>query len=346
MDKQKILVVDDNEINRQILHELLCDEYTIIECANGVEALDIVRMNVSSLSLILLDIMMPELDGIGLMNILKKEGATLSVPVIFITAANITESSGLKMGAVDFITKPFDPDIVKLRVNNHIRLKNYRDHLEALIAYDVASSDKAWETTLETLASVAEYRSTDYISKTITLKNLTSLMLDKLKSADDDRFYYSDEETEAIKCAAMTVDIGKIRIPESILLKPGKLTDEEFAVMKGHSEYGALITESFADGNNDLYVEHCKKICKYHHEKWDGTGYPDKLSGTKIPASARIVALLHVYNALTSKRPYRDALSHEEALKVIETERGKYFDPDITDIFLEFHHEFDEARHV
>lgn len=344
MLKPKILVVDDSDFNRKILINNLIDDYDILEASNGVEAINLINKNIASLSLVLLDIMMPELNGIEVLKILKQNGTLASIPVILITAADSNEAYGLQLGAVDFIAKPFDPKIVKTRVDTHIKLKDYRDRLEELIEYNMRSMDDVWDNAIDAFATVIEFRNLDLIDHTKKIKELTKRMLSKMMEKHGYDFTYSHEDRRAIISVMPLCDIGKICISESVLFKTDKLNKEEFEEIKKHCEFGSEIAVKFlnnSNNSNENYVRFCKDICLNHHENWDGTGYPNGLKKEEIPLSARIASLVDVYDALVSPRVYRNPYSHSEAVKIINRELGKKFDPSLVCIFLQIEKEIE-----
>lgn len=333
MNKRKILIVDDSEFNRKILINALEEDYDIIEAANGLEAIKLVDKNITSIALILLDIMMPELNGIEVLKILGENGTTNSIPVILITAADSNEAYGLQLGAVDFIPKPFDPCIVKTRVDTQVKLKDYRDKLEELLAFNMKDQEDIWGNAIDTFATLSEFRNLDLIKNVKKSKFFTKLILCKIIESDEIVSNYTSEDHKAIINVMPLRDIGKIYLPEKIIFKPDKLTDVEFEICKKHTEFGCDIAVKFLNDVNKTYIKHCTDICKYHHENWDGSGYPYGLKNTEIPLSARIAAIVDVYDALVSQRVYRDSYTHEQAVKIIEKEESKKFDPQIINIF-------------
>ncbi len=333
MARQRILVVDDSEFNRKVLVNVLKDEYDTIEASNGREALDIINKNLATISLVLLDILMPEMTGIEVLKTLNDAGIASLIPIILITAADSEEEYGLNLGAVDFITKPFDPNIVRTRVKNHMKMKNVRDMLEELVSFNMNRSENIWEATIEMLANVIEFRSFENFKNYDKIKKITKILIDELLESG----IYSSEINSVganfILTAAPLCDIGKIFVPEYILFKNSQLTDDEFEIMKKHTLNGAKIIEKCLTTASDKYIKCCKDVCLNHHEKWDGYGYPNGLSGDEIPISARIIAITDVFDALITGRPYRRAFSNTEAIKMIEERAGKDFDPVIVNAF-------------
>ena len=334
--RPQILIADDFELNRMILKNLLEDDYDIIEAVDGIDTIDMVTKNLSTISLILLDIMMPGLDGFEVLEILESYGLLMTIPVILITASQLKEfeKKGLAMGAVDFISKPFDNDIVRKRVDVQIKFKLYRDNLTELVEISVQKLDSVWDIVLNTLASVIEYRSIESGEHVHRTQTLTKMMLDKMKESPDHKFNLGEKDVGSIIKASTLHDIGKIGIKDGILLKPGKLDSDEFEQIKQHSLIGDDIAKRFLTSDNEDYVKYCREVARYHHEKWDGTGYPDNLKETEIPLAARIVSIVDVFDALMSDRVYKKAYPFEESIDIIKESSGKNFDPVLVDIFL------------
>ena len=331
-----ILVVDDMEINRMILCDMLQDDYQIVEATGGGEALRLLFEENLRPAVVLLDIMMPDIDGFQVLEQLSLHEETNKIPILFITAADTSEdeSRGLKAGAVDYITKPFNLDIVRARVDNHISLARYHNELEKLVAIKAAEVTKTYESTLEVLATIIEYRSLetgDHIRRTTLLTDAT---IEKMLGVDAFRAKLLEENLNSMIKASALHDIGKIGISDSILLKPGKLTHEEFEIIKTHPTIGNEIIDSIASTlpDNDLYLKYAQDICHYHHERWDGNGYPRGLKGEEIPIAARTISVVDVYDALVSPRCYKSAYSHEESLRIIMEGSGTQFDPNICDL--------------
>ncbi len=339
---EKILLVDDNATNLKILHDTLDNlGYHLLVAKNGEGALAIARK--TTLSLILLDIMMPEMDGYEVCERLKAEEKTRDIPVIFITALSddADEAKGLALGAVDYITKPFNPDLVRARVRNHLELKRYRDYLEQLVEERTREIALTQAITIESLATLAEYRDPETGGHIKRTQNYVKALAMHLKQHPRFRDELADENIELLYRSAPLHDVGKVGVPDLILLKAGKLTDEEFEEMKKHTNYGhdALhITEQKLGQNS--FLRCAKEIAFTHQEKWDGSGYPLGLKADQIPISGRLMALADVYDALISKRIYKPPLPHEEAVRIITEGSGKHFDPDIVDAFLALEHTF------
>ena len=330
--KNSILVVDDDPVNIMHLTEILDKDYELYAAKDGMTAIQ--KALKLRPDLILLDIIMPEMNGYQVMERLKTHPELANIPVIFVTGLDKQENEilGLHAGARDFITKPFRAEIVKLRVDNHIELTNHRQNLEELVAGKVKELISTKETFLETLAAMIEYRSLDVGQHIQRTKRLTGILIDHLLTTEKHGPVLLSENINTIIMASSLHNIGKIGIPDSILLKPGKLTEDEFTRIKTHTTIGSEMIRSIK--STDDYTRHSYDIVRYHHERWDGTGYPDGLKGLEIPLTARIVALVDVYDALTSERCYKSAVSHEEAMQIMHDGAGCHFDPDIVQAML------------
>ena len=337
-----ILLVDDNTTNLQLLHETLDGlGYKLLIAKNGKSALSIAQKAMPSL--ILLDIMMPEMDGYEVCRRLKAGEKTASIPVIFITAMtdDEDEAKGLEFGAVDYITKPFNPELVKARVRIHLELKHHRDHLEHLVNERTRRLALVQAVTIESLATLAEYRDPETGGHIKRTQNYVKALAVHLREHPRFRAQLDDATIELLYLSAPLHDVGKVGVRDHILLKAGKLTDEEFEEMKRHTVYGrdALqITEQKL--GKDSFLHHATEIAYTHQEKWDGSGYPQGLEGDAIPISGRLMAIADVYDALISKRVYKPPFSHEDAVKIIVEGKGRHFDPDVVEAFLELENTF------
>lgn len=330
-----ILVVDDIDMNVMILEEILTGDYRLLTANNGKQALDVLRSSPVLPKIILLDVMMPEMSGREMFEIMKTDDTFKRIPVIFITAENDSESELLAAGAVDFISKPFKPEIVKLRVRNQIALKNYSDSLEQMVAEKAAEATKTLDNALQGLANVIEHRDLESGEHVKRTQFYVRMLTDHLISIGS---VYADALMEAqpdmiMKSMALH-DVGKIAIPDRILLKPGRLDPEEYDIMKTHTTRGKEIIGELGDVKSSLYLKHCEDICYGHHERWDGKGYPRQLAGEEIPLSARLAALADVYDALVCARVYKAAIPYEVALRIILDGKGTQFDPVITDALV------------
>jgi len=343
MDRQKtIMIVDDTEMNIVILVEALQDDYDLIVAINGIDAIELLEDQKPDL--ILLDIMMPEIDGYEVLKKLKGNPDLEHIPVILLSAITDSDSKnkGFSLGAVDYVTKPFEIIEVKARVRTQIRLEEARLVLEnqnIVLEEKVKERTRLIErtnfATIYCLAALAETRDPEtgaHIKR--TQKYIKELALE-LSDKEEYKDVLTREYIELLYKSAPLHDIGKVGIKDSILLKPGKLTVEEFEEMKNHTTYGG---ESLMVGIKELgqesFLTLAKEIALTHHEKWDGSGYPRGLSKKEIPISGRLMALSDVYDALISKRVYKEAYTHEEAKNIILEGRGIHFDPDVVDAFI------------
>ncbi|MCL2068520.1 MAG: response regulator [Oscillospiraceae bacterium] len=294
--------------------------------------------------IILLDIVMPNIDGYGVISLLKKSKATADFPVIFLTAMTNTkdEIKGLSYGAVDYIFKPFSADLLLQRVGLHLQLRRYSIGLEEMVAKKTRDIYRLQDSILETVSELVEHRDDitgGHISRT---QNYLRLLVNRLIQSGIYAEELSSWDVDAFVMSSKLHDIGKISISDSILMKPGKLTDEEFEIVKGHAAFGRKIIERMESNNEENpFLEHAKLLAGSHHEKWDGTGYPYGLKGEQIPLQGRLMAVIDVYDALTNDRPYMKACTHGEAVNIIKEGFGTHFDPLICGVFLEHQGEFE-----
>jgi putative two-component system response regulator len=338
--KPAVLVVDDVDMNVMILEEILKDDYSILTANNGKEALEVLKKVSVLPKILLLDVFMPEMNGYELLELIKADDNFKRIPVIFITTSD-SESEALAAGAVDFISKPFLPEIVKLRVRNQIALKNYSDSLEEMVAEKAEEAVRTLNNALQGLANVIEHRdleSGEHVKRTQLYVGALINHLIKTNSI------YAKEllelQPDIIVRSMALHDVGKIAIPDRILLKPGRLDPEEYDIMKTHTIRGKEIIGELGDVNSSLYLKLCEDICYGHHERWDGKGYPRQLKGEEIPLAARLASLADVYDALVSARVYKSALPYADAVKIISEGRDTQFDPIITDALIEIKDEF------
>ncbi|MDR1735306.1 MAG: response regulator [Oscillospiraceae bacterium] len=348
MKKEVILVVDDMEINRDILESILESEYTVVQAASGVEAINMIFSAAVMPSLVLLDIMMPEMDGLTVLAKMKENPLTARIPVIFITAADPdnTETRGLSLGAADYIAKPFNASVVKIRIANQLTIQKYQAHLEELVDQKVAELVRSKDKMLNNMANVIEYRNLESGQHVKRTSGMTRILLDFLRNHSEYGRNVPPRDEDIIVKSVPLHDIGKIAIPDNILLKPGALTKEEFEVIKTHSAIGSEIIDTMLDEEDPSFRKHCRDICRHHHERWDGRGYPDGLSGEEIPLSARILAIVDVYDALVSPRIYKLPFSHEDAVKIITESSATQFDPQLVKAFLEVQDQFESFDRV
>ncbi len=341
LSSSTVLVVDDTETNIDILLETLGDEFDVSVAMDGEGALESVEDELPDL--ILLDIMMPGMDGYEVCAKLKSDERTKNIPIIFVTAMGeeADEAKGLGLGAVDYIAKPFRPGLVKARVYNHLELKHHQDHLEDLVRERTRELELTQEVTIESLATLAEYRDPETGGHIKRTQNYVRLLAEYLSKMPKFSELLNRDTIEMLYKSAPLHDIGKVGVQDNILLKPGKLTDEEFEEMKNHTVYGReAIKAASGKLGSQSFLAFAEEIAYTHQEKWDGSGYPQGLSGEAIPFSGRLMALADVYDALISKRVYKPPFPHKKAVAIISEGKGQHFDPDMTDAFLELEEEF------
>ncbi|NMM42885.1 two-component system response regulator [Rhodospirillaceae bacterium KN72] len=348
-----ILVVDDTPENLSLMSDLLRDDYRVKVATNGEKALRIAAGD-SGPDMILLDVMMPGMDGYEVCRRLKADPATKDIPIIFLTARTDPEDErvGLELGAVDFITKPVNPPLVQARVRNHLIVKTHADllrdkadWLESEVQARTRDIERIKEVTIVAMASLAETRDNETGNHIRRTQNYVRALAEHLSTHPDFASELTPEAVELLYKSAPLHDIGKVGIPDSILLKPGKLTPDEFEIMKTHPTLGAeaiSAAEEGLDEKDSSFLRYAREISQYHHEKWDGSGYPFGLKGDDIPVSGRLMAVADVYDALISKRVYKPAFPHEKAVSLILEGRGGHFDPRIVDAFAEIADRFDE----
>ncbi|MDR2610805.1 MAG: response regulator [Clostridiales Family XIII bacterium] len=331
--KQKLLIVDDIEINRMIIAELFSGKYEVIEARDGKEALDVINA-VPDIAIVLLDIVMPVMDGLAVLNAMKESGRINSVPVIIVTGRDDDDMAlkSYSLGVSDIIHKPFNTAIVNQRVTNVIDLYSYKNHLEEKLEEQKnellrqESRIKQMNFSLiDTLSATVEFRDLESGKHIQRTRLLIKLILQNLRRD----YAISNEQIELISSASALHDVGKITIPDAVLLKPGRLTSGEFEVMKTHTTRGSEIIDRLNMLHDNEYYTYCHDICLYHHERYDGNGYPDKLKGEDIPLWAQAAGLTDVYDALTSKRVYKDAYSHEKAIDMIMDGECGQFNPEL-----------------
>ncbi|MCS5699157.1 two-component system response regulator [Cyanobium sp. FGCU-52] len=350
-DPATILVVDDNPDNLDLMAGLLQDRYRVKVAISGEKALQIACSD-NPPDLILLDIMMPGLSGYQVCEQLKQERVTQGIPIIFLTAMAATEDEtrGLELGAVDFITKPVNPPIVLARVAAQLQLKAAADvlrdqnsWLEAEVQRRTRDLIAIQDVTIQMMAGLAETRDSETGNHIRRTQHYVKALAQQLRSHPRFGSQLDDRTIDLLFRCAPLHDIGKVGIPDRILLKPGRFTPEEFAIMQTHTTLGrdAIATAERQLGVEVDFLRVAKEIAYSHQEKWDGSGYPQGLAGEAIPFSARLMALADVYDSLISPRIYKEAMGHEEAVAIIEAGRGRHFDPDVVEAFRavagEFH---------
>ena len=336
MTKQRILVVDDTPANIKVLNDLLKHDYQISYATNGLKALEIAQSE-NRPDLILLDIMMNEMDGYEVIRQLKARPDTRKIPVLFVTAKREVsdETFGLSLGAVDYITKPISPPIVKSRVKTHMSLHLHQEHLEDLVAQRTLQLRDGYIDTVHRLTKASEYKDEETGAHIKRISYYTKKLAYQMEM--------NNEFCETIFYASPMHDIGKVAIPDSVLGKQGPLDDKEWAVMKTHSEIGAQILK----GSDSPYLKMAVDIAGCHHERWDGKGYPKGLKGDQIPLTARIMNICDQYDALRSKRPYKPAFSQEKTVSIITEGDGRtmpeHFDPHVLSAFKKSIKLFDDV---
>lgn len=315
--KQKILIVDDSEINRAMLKEILGEGYEYLEAENGLRAIEILRRR-TDIALVLLDLIMPEMDGFDVLRVMQCYAWQEEIPVIVISAAedNRSVERAYDMGVADYIRRPFERVMVLRRVKNALMLYAKQKRLTRLVTDQVYEKEHNGVLMISILSHVVEFRNSESGQHVLHIRTLTGLLLHQLVQKTD-RYQLDESDISLISTASALHDIGKIMIPEEILNKPGRLTEEEYATIKTHTTEGARILKELAIGQDEPLVKVAHAICRWHHERWDGGGYPDRLKGDEIPIAAQVVALADVYDALTSERCYKQSYSHEKAVDMI-----------------------------
>ena len=336
--KQKILIADDSEMNRELLAAILEEEYDIIQVNDGVQAVDCLQRHAEEISLLLLDIVMPHMDGFEVLSYMNKEHWIDSIPVVIISSENspIYIKRGYDLGATDFIGKPFDANMVLRRSTNAILLGAKQRRMTSIVSNQIYEREKSSKLMINILSHIVEFRNGESGLHVLHIQTITEMLLRQLVQKENNRYALSKEQIRMITTASALHDIGKISIPDEILNKPGRLTAEEFAVIKGHSMAGAnMLSELPLDQKEEPLVKTAYEICRWHHERYDGGGYPDGLKGEEIPVSAQVVALADVYDALTSERCYKDAYSHEKAIEMILAGQCGAFNPLMLECLLD-----------
>lgn len=336
--KQKILIADDSEMNRELLAAILEEEYEIIQVNDGVQAVDCLQRHAEEISLLLLDIVMPHMDGFEVLSYMNKEHWIDSIPVVIISSENspIYIKRGYDLGVTDFIGKPFDANMVLRRSANAILLGAKQRRMTSIVSNQIYEREKSSKLMINILSHIVEFRNGESGLHVLHIQTITEMLLRQLVQKENNRYALSKEQIRMITTASALHDIGKISIPDEILNKPGRLTAEEFAVIKGHSMAGAnMLSELPLDQKEEPLVKTAYEICRWHHERYDGGGYPDGLKGEEIPVSAQVVALADVYDALTSERCYKDAYSHEKAIEMILAGQCGAFNPLMLECLLD-----------
>ncbi|MGN0578184.1 MAG: HD domain-containing phosphohydrolase [Ruminiclostridium sp.] len=314
----RILIVDDSEINRVLLSEILSSEYEIIEADSGDAALQILNKSASEIDLVLLDVVMPGTDGYDVLECMNRYGIIEEVPVIMISAESSTDfiTKAYDMGAADYVGRPFEAAVVQRRVKNAITLYAKQRRLVDIVASQIYEKEKNNKLMVAILSHIVEFRNGESGAHVVHINIITELLLHQLVKKSK-RYDISMADIRLISTASSLHDIGKIAIPDNILNKPGRFTPSEYEIMKTHSEIGAAMLKNLSDFQSEPLLKASYEICRWHHERYDGKGYPDGLKGDEIPISAQVVSIADVYDALTSERCYKKAYTHEKAIEMI-----------------------------
>ena len=333
--KQKILIVDDAKFNRDILKEILGDAYNYLEAENGKQAIQMIGENIG-IDLMLLDINMPQMNGFEVLEIMKRSQCIAETPVIMISSEDAVDTmrKAYELGITDYITRPFDSVIVKKRVQNTLDLYMNQKHLINVVYDQVYEKEENNNIMIQIMSNILGSRNSESREHILHIKTATEMMLRQLVKVTD-VYPLTEADIALITTASSLHDIGKIRIPEEILNKPGRLTDEEFKIMKKHSELGAAIIKDMDFPQDHPLVHTAWEICRWHHERWDGKGYPDGLKGEEIPICAQVVSIVDVYDALTSERCYKKAFDHDTAIQMILDGQCGQFNPTLLNCLKE-----------
>lgn len=353
----KILIVDDIKLNREMLTNILKDEYEIVEANNGVEAWEIIIKERKSLFAVLLDLNMPEMDGFQVIEKMRQNKLMDSIPVLIISVENQkeTERKCMELGVADFISKPFDNLIVKKRVQNIVNYYTYKNHLEEKVENQMITLRKQYKVLqvqadklqkkndeiINIVGNVAEYRSLESGNHIRRVKQYTRILGEYVKD-NYPEYGITKEKLDIIVSASALHDIGKVAIPDSILLNPGRLTDDEFDYLRSHTIRGCELLEDFKNVWSEEYLKVGKEICRSHHERYDGKGYPDGLVGDEIPISAQLVSIVDVYDAMTNERFYKGALAIERVFYMITNGECGIFSPKLLEAFRKVKPKFEE----
>ena len=336
--RKKILIADDSEMNRDLLAAILEDEYDIVQANDGVKAVDYLQKHAEELSLVLLDLVMPQMDGFEVLAYMNKEHWIDYIPVIIISAEDSPAyiKRGYDLGVTDFIGKPFDGNMVRRRSANAILLGAKQRRMTRIVTDQIYEREKSSKLMVSILSHIVEFRNGESGLHVLHIQVITDMLLRHLVQKEQNPYAISKEQIGLISTASALHDIGKITIPDEILNKPGRLTAEEFAVMKGHSMAGANMLDQLPfEQKEEPLVKTAYEICRWHHERYDGKGYPDGLKGEEIPIAAQVVSIADVYDALTSERVYKSAYTHEKAIEMILNGECGAFSPLMLECLLD-----------
>jgi len=359
--RNKILIVDDVELNLDMLEMILNDEYYIMTAMNGKQAVEILEKCHEEIAVLLLDLVMPEMDGFAVMDFMKAKGYMEKIPVLVISGETAvkTEKDCFEYGVSDFIRKPFDSILVKKRVNNIFHLFSYQNELEEkvekqtdalrrqfkLLQHQAAQLKKSNENIIDILGTVVEHRHLESGEHIKRVKGFTEILAKEVMK-EYQEYGLTERKIQVIVGSSSLHDVGKIAIPDSILLKPGRLTPDEFEYMKSHTTRGSEILDHLKDIWDEEYQKTCYEICRHHHERFDGKGYPDGLKGDEIPISAQIVSIADVYDALVSERVYKSAYTKEEAFHMIINGECGVFSPKLLECFRNVRAEYEKMAEL
>ena len=334
--KPQVLIIDDSELNRDLLKEMLRDRYEILEAADGEKGLALLYELGTKISLVLLDVVMPKLGGFDVLAVMQKERWLDDIPVMMISAEDSPAfiQKAYDMGASDYITRPFNMNVVRQRSDNITKLYAKQRRLLSLVSSQIQEKERNNHIIISILSEVVGLKNGESRKHILSVSRITELLLSRVMQRTS-RYHLTWQDEALITNAAALHDIGKIGIDEKILNKPGKLTKEEFEIMKTHTLIGAKMVEHLEAFREEPFVKVTYAICRWHHERWDGRGYPDGLKGDAIPISAQIVSIADVYDALTSKRVYKDAFAHEKAIQMILGGECGLFNPLLLDCLLD-----------
>lgn len=346
-ERQQILIVDDSQINCEILTEILKDEYRILEAANGEECINLLKQYGTGIALLLLDINMPVMDGFEVLALMNRKHWIEDIPVIIISSENSASyvRRAYEMGASDYISRPFDVQVVHQRVSNTIKLYAKQRRLISLVTDQIREKEKNNQMMISILSQIVEFRNSESGSHVLHINIITGMLLERLMQKTD-QYHLQWSDQFLITTASALHDIGKIGIDEKILNKPGKLTKEEFEIMKTHTLIGASMFKSIEMYQNEKLLQVAYQICRWHHERYDGKGYPDGLKGEEIPISAQVVAIADVYDALVGKRVYKKAFSHETAIHMILNGECGAFNPLLLECLTDIQNRLKEETKV
>ncbi len=338
-NNKSILVVDDQEINRVMLAEIFKAEYNVIEASNGREALDVINGG-ADVGAVLLDLIMPDTNGLVVLKNMNETGLIKKIPVLIVTGAEDRDMlvEAYNLGATDIIAKPFIPYFLRRQIVNVMELYSHKNELEVIVSEQVAKFNKMNRSIVEALANIIEFRDLETGKHVKNVCGMTKKLMIKLKKMYPE-YNLPMEEIDKISMAAALHDVGKISIPDTILNKPGKLTGEEFEIMKQHTVKGCELLDKVKDIIEPELYRYCYDICRHHHERWDGKGYPDGVKGNENEIWSQVVSVVDVYDALTSDRVYKKAFSHDVAVNMIFNGECGQFNPDILKAFKAVHYE-------